>query len=348
MTSTVILRLAQSGFEMKSDRLLSALLLLQAHGRMSGRQLASRLEVSLRTVHRDMDALSAAGVPVFALRGARGGWQLDEDWRTQVPGLDEAELRALLMAQPRALGDDRLARAAERALEKLMASLPTPLRERAASIRKRLHVDAAGWRGTPESVSMLPVVQDAVSRDRKLAIGYRPAGRERVERIVDPLGLVAKGATWYLVAGTAEGLRTYRVSRIESAQVLETPCERPAGFDLAVYWKQSTEELRKGWNRYEAILRADPGAARSIRSWRSCESVPDSEPAAIEGWSTLRVHFEDEEHAVFVTLGLGSHVDVVEPAALRERVGAEVAAMAARCRSRRLTPTLHAPAAAEK
>src|SRR5215472_2926564 len=112
---------------MKSDRLLSALLLLQAHGRLTGREMARRLEVSMRTVHRDMDALSAAGVPVFALRGAHGGWRLDEGWRTQVPGLDETELRALLMAQPRALGDMRLAAAAESALAKLMAALPAAM-----------------------------------------------------------------------------------------------------------------------------------------------------------------------------------------------------------------------------
>src|ERR1700730_13565165 len=199
---------------MRADRLLSALLLLQAHGRLTGRELAKRLEVSERTVHRDMEALSAARVPVYALRGSRGGWQLDEDWRTQVPGLDEAELRAFLMAQPRIIGAPRLAAAAERALGKLMAALPVPMRERAASIRQRLYVDTTGWRGTTENLTMLPIVQDAVARDAKLAIKYRKADRELVERTVDPLGLVAKGTTWYLFARTPHGLRTYRVSRM--------------------------------------------------------------------------------------------------------------------------------------
>src|SRR5438874_5548003 len=170
---------------MKADRLLSALLLLQAYGRMTGREMSKRLEVSQRTVHRDMESLSAAGVPVFALRGAQGGWQLDEGWRTQVPGLDEAELRALLMSQPRVIGDVRLAAAAESALAKLMASLPAAMRERAASIRQRLHVDTSGWRGTGENLTMLPVVQDAVARDRRLAIRYWEAGRGVVERTVD-------------------------------------------------------------------------------------------------------------------------------------------------------------------
>src|SRR5215470_7845825 len=144
---------------MRADRLLSELLLLQAHGRMTGRELARKLEVSERTVHRDMEALSSARVPIFALRGPKGGWQLEENWRTQVPGLDEAELRALLMAQPRVLGDPRLAHAAERALGKLMASMPATMREQAASIRQRLFVDSAGWRGTSENLSALPIVQ---------------------------------------------------------------------------------------------------------------------------------------------------------------------------------------------
>src|SRR5882672_9293838 len=147
---------------MRADRLLSALLLLQAHGRLTSRELAKRLEVSERTMHRDMEALSASGVPVFAMRGSQGGWQLDEGWRTQVPGLDEAELRAFLMAQPRIIGDPRLAAAAERALGKLMAALHVTLRERAASIRQRLYVDTAGWRGVAENLAMLPIVQDAV------------------------------------------------------------------------------------------------------------------------------------------------------------------------------------------
>jgi predicted DNA-binding transcriptional regulator YafY len=208
---------------MRADRLLAALLILQAHGRATARQLARRLEVSMRTVQRDMEALSAAGVPVFALRGAGGGWQLDQGWRTQVPGLDRKELEALLLAQPRVLGDERLARSAAAALDKLIAALPSPLQGQAASMRRRLYIDPRGWYGAPERPALLPLLQDALARDRKLAMSYRRAGRERVERTVDPLGLVAKGEVWYLVAGTSAGLRTYRVSRIESAALLEPP-----------------------------------------------------------------------------------------------------------------------------
>jgi predicted DNA-binding transcriptional regulator YafY len=312
---------------MKADRLLSTLLLLQAHGRLTGRQLADRLEVSPRTVHRDMDALSAAGVPVYALRGSRGGWRLEEDWRTQVPGLDEAELRALLMAQPRVIGEGRLAAAAERAMGKLLAALPSSLRERANAIRQRLHVDATGWRGTSENVDALPLVQEAVSRDQKLRMRYRKTGSETVLRTVDPLGLVAKGSAWYLVAQTPNGLRTYRVSRIEEATILPRPSVRPPGFDLAAYWQASTEKLREGWSKYAATLRLDPRATAKMDEWRA--GAPGEGPDGF-GWTIRTVSFDDEEQACFVVLGLGPRVEVIGPDSLRRRVARDTSAMAAR------------------
>jgi predicted DNA-binding transcriptional regulator YafY len=321
---------------MKADRLLSALLLLQAHGRLTGRELARRLEVSGRTVHRDMEALSAAGVPVFALRGAHGGWQLDDGWRTQVPGLDEAELRALLMSQPRMIGDTRLAGAAERAIGKLLASLPVTLRRQAASIRQRLYVDTTGWRGVSENLVMLPIVQEAVSRDRKLKIHYQRPGTEAVERIVDPLGLVAKGSTWYLVANTGEGHRTYRVSRIVEAAVLDEPCVRPPDFELAAYWKSSSERFSGALPRYDALVRAEPRTAGWVRMSRPPWSVQmdDRHEPEPDGWVALRIRFDSEEEACSVILGLGPRVDVIEPQSLRDRVAAEAASVVERAKAR--------------
>jgi len=280
----------------------------------------------MRTVHRDMDALSAAGVPVCAERGSQGGWRLDEGWRTQVPGLDEAELRALLMSQPRVLGDLRLAAAAESALAKLMAALPVAMRERAASIRQRLYVDTRGWRGTGENLARLPVVQDAVARDRKLAIRYWKANRELVERVVDPLGLVAKGASWYLFARAPHGLRTYRVSRIAEATLLEEASERPAGFDLAEAWKASTEQFQDAHGRYEAKLRLEPRAAEWVRSWQIASEAEESDGE----WVTLRVQFQHEDEACFVIRGLGLRAEVLAPSKLRKRLAQEMAEAAAR------------------
>lgn len=314
---------------MRSDRLLAALLLLQARGRMTGRQLAKRLEVSMRTVHRDMEALGAAGVPILALRGAHGGWELDEGWRTEVPGLDEAELNALLMAQPRVVGDTRLARAAEGALRKLMAALPPGMRARAATMRQRLYVDTTAWRGIPENLTLLPVVQEAVSRDRKLEFRYLRAGKEAALRIVDPLGLVAKGTAWYLVAGTSDGPRTYRVSRMEQARILDTASARPAHFDLEEYWKNATEKFREGLPSYRVTLLAEATVAEEMKHWRpvAVEQGPHPDP---RGWRRLKVEFDDPGQALFVVQGLGANVEVEEPRELRELVHQNAASVAAR------------------
>ena len=312
---------------MKADRLLSALLLLQSRGRVTGREMAERLEVSGRTVHRDMEALGAAGVPVYALRGARGGWQLDEDWRTQVPGLDESELRALLMSQPRVLGDPRLVAAAERAFGKLLASLPVSMRAQANAIRQRLHVDTTGWRGLTETVDALPAVQDAVARDRKLAFRYRKPDGEMTERVVDPLGLVAKGSAWYLVANTSEGFRTFRVSRISEALLSDVSSIRPQGFDLAAHWKSSTAQLRESRKRYKATLRVEPRSAERLSMWRcsSTKAVAGKAPRS-DSWVVREVEFDDEEQACFVALGLGPRVEVLAPPALRDRVRKDIEA----------------------
>ena len=315
--------------KVRADRLLSALLLLQANGKMTGRELARRLEVSPRTAHRDMEALSAAGVPVIALRGSQGGWLLDEEWRTEVPPLNETELNAFLMAQPRVIGHAPLAAAAERALDKLMAAMPVSLRARCAFIRQRLYVDTTGWRGAAEDLSALATVQDAVSRDRKLVFNYRKKDEQEAERCVDPLGLVAKGLTWYLVAMTPDGYRTFRVSRMKKARVLDVSSERPADFDLASHWRSSTEKFRESRPSYPVVLRVAAKAAEQFRTWHAATEVPAHSPNP-DGWITLRVHFDDEEHASFVAHGLGAQAEVLDPLPLRERVAASARATLAR------------------
>ena len=309
---------------MKADRLLSVLMLLQAKGRATERELAEQLEVSQRTIHRDLEALSAARVPVVALRGSQGGWELEKGWRTQVPALDESELRALLMAQPRAAGHPRLAAAAQSALNKLMAALPGPMREQAAAMRERLLVDSTGWFDTGEDLSQLNTVQDAVARERKLAFDYTKANGEKAPRTVDPLGLVAKGLSWYLVARGANGIRTYRVSRMESVTALATGFERPPRFDLAEFWKQSTAELDSRRKRYPAVLALTPAAAQRLKSWVPATPVPSKDPG---DRLHLQVDFESEDHARFMVLGFGAAVIVLKPEPLRQWVQAQAAAI---------------------
>lgn len=314
---------------MKSDRLLSVLLLLQAKGRATERELAERLEVSQRTIHRDLEALSAARVPVMALRGSQGGWELEKGWRTQVPGLDAGELQALLMAQPRALGHPRLRAAAESALNKLMASLPAPLREQAAAVRERLHIDPAGWWDTGEDLSALPQVQDAVARERKLAFDYVRADGEKSARTVDPLGLVAKGTSWYLVADTAKGMRTFRISRMEGVTVLATVFKRPARFDLAGHWKRSTESLQRGRGGYPATLQLTEQTARRLAMHCKVTLMDGKHGTQQAGWVTARAEFDDLDQARFVVMGSGPRTRVVEPPELKQLVESEISQLAA-------------------
>jgi predicted DNA-binding transcriptional regulator YafY len=305
---------------------MSVLLLLQARGQVTERELAEQLEVSQRTIHRDLEALSAARIPVSAIRGAQGGWQLEKGWRTNVPGLNEAEIHALLMAQPRGLGNSpRLAAAAQSALNKLMAAMPEPMKAQAAHLQQRLHVDPTGWRDTGEDLSMLAAVQDAVARDRKLSFDYTKVDGEQSNRTVDAMGLVSKGLTWYLVARTAKGMRTFRVSRMKRVAVLAVGFERPARFDLAEHWGASTTEFGRMRGVYRTILSLTSDAARSVRSW--CVTRPGTAGELRRKWdperTVLEVDFESEAMAQFIVLGFGSRARVVEPESLRQWVEAE-------------------------
>jgi predicted DNA-binding transcriptional regulator YafY len=310
---------------MKADRLMSVLLLLQARGQVTERELAEQLEVSQRTIHRDLEALSAARIPVSAVRGAQGGWQLEKGWRTHVPSLDEAELRALLMAQPRVVGNPRMAAAAQSAMNKLMAAMPESMKAQAAHMQQRLHVDPTGWRGTGEDVSMLALVQEAVARDRKLTFEYTKADGEESSRTVDPLGLVSKGLSWYMVARTAKGMRTFRVSRMRKVTVLAVQFERPARFDLAEHWKAATAELDRKRASFKTVLSVRAEAVRRLQSWCvTREASREWAKKAGEKRMALEVDFDDEGMARFFVLGMGAAVRVMEPEGLREWVGRQV------------------------
>lgn len=314
---------------MKSERLLSELMLLQGYGRLSTRELAERLEISERTAHRDMEALCMAGVPLIAHRGAHGGWELEKGWRTQVPGLDDAELQGLLMAQPGALGSGRLNAAAQRALDKLMAALPAQARMQAESIRARLHFDPSGWHMGEEDLSMLPVVQDALARDRKLAFLYTRADGDTRPRTVDPLGIVCKQMAWYLIARAPAGMRTYRVSRMREAVVLAMSFKRPARFNLATHWKRSTAAFQNQQRPTTATLALSPEAVRIVKGWHRMRAVTKHAAARSlpEEWLIFEVEFDTPRYARFVVLGLGAGARVLAPEAFQEEIAEEVARM---------------------
>jgi predicted DNA-binding transcriptional regulator YafY len=306
---------------MRADRLLSILLLLQVHRKMTACELARRLEVSERTIHRDMGALGAAGVPVLAERGAGGGWRLLEGYRTNLTGLNEVEVQALFLTKPpRLLADLGLAKASDAALIKLLAALPTMQRDRAEYVRQRIHVDVAGWRQSEEAVPLLPVLQEAVWQERKLRFSYQRGDGVAVERVVDPLGLVAKGSIWYLVAAVEGEPRSYRVSRVRAAEIVNEICVRPPEFDLAAFWGQSTAQFSANLPRYAATVRVDAAILPRARAggWYSRverESAPDE-----AGWVALEMLFEEQHVAREYALSFGPQLEVLEPPELREQV----------------------------
>lgn len=310
---------------MRANRLLSELLLLQSRRRVSTRELAGRMEISPRTAHRDMEALCHAGVPLVAFRGSQGGWELSPGWRAVVPALDEQELRAMMLAQPKALGERRLVAAAERALNKLVAAMPSALQSEASAVRSRIHVDATGWGPWSEDLSALPAVQEAVMSERRLRFDYRSRGGHSRPRTVDPLGLVCKQNSWYLVARADAAIKTFRVSRISNAVPLEEGFSRPAGFDLAAYWSTSTAELAARREQWVATLGLPPAVAGEFAKWSNLEALPEGGQRRLpRGWRVYRARFEDEEQALFVCLGLGANVQVLEPDSLRQRRAAQI------------------------
>ncbi|MCX6050092.1 MAG: YafY family protein, partial [Chloroflexi bacterium] len=278
---------------MRSDRLLSILLHLQVNRRVKARELAERFEISERTVIRDLEALSMAGVPIYAVRGHGGGWELLEEYRTNLTGLNPTEVQALFMQTPaRLLRDLGLNQASETAFTKLLAALPTIQRQQAEYIRQRIHVDGAGWHESEEKVPAFPAIQQAVWQERKVQLRYQRSDNVAVERIVDPLGLVAKGRVWYLVAAIDGELRTYRVSRVQSACVMDQPCVRPENFDLAAYWAQSMVDFKQTLPNYAVTVRAAPEVIARLHNPGRFARIIHRDPPDADGWSKLEMQLD--------------------------------------------------------
>lgn len=317
---------------MRADRLLQIMMLLQTRGGMTTRELATKLEVSERTIHRDMEALSTAGVPVYAERGAAGGWRLMEGYRADWAGLHKDELLALLASEPhRHLTDLGFGGAYEAAVLKVLASLSPSLRRDADYMRQRVYVDGVGWHHNAEELPWLSLLQEAVWEDRKLRIRYASSGDSGAsERLVNPLGLVLKGSLWYLVAaaGLEEEPHTYRVSRIQDAALLDEPVIRPDHFDLAAYWQRSVDLFRSGLPHYAAHALVHPSVAtrlemtRFVRVTAWHDGLEDDTSSANAcppvAWRKAELAFNTLSSACEILLGFGTMVRVLEPVELRE------------------------------
>ncbi|SDI34617.1 helix-turn-helix transcriptional regulator [Nonomuraea jiangxiensis] len=308
---------------MRASRLLSLLLLLQTRGRMTAPELAEELEVSVRTVYRDVEALSAAGVPVYADRGPAGGYQLLDGYRTRLNGLTAEEASSLFLAGlPGPAAELGLAEVAAAAELKLLAALPPEPRSHAARMRERFLLDVPGWYRSGDDVPHLSAVAAAVWDQRPLHMTYRRWGRQVVDRVVHPYGLVLKGGSWYMVAAPPGGTpRTYRVARVLTVETLPGRFSRPEEFELAEFWHGYTQEFRERMYTARAVIKLAPGRGDLLAYTMGADVVTAALDAAgepdAEGWLTLTVPVESLTHARWLLLRMGTDVEVLGPPELR-------------------------------
>ncbi|MFD3757324.1 helix-turn-helix transcriptional regulator [Streptomyces sp. NPDC058622] len=338
---------------MKSSRLLSILLLLQTRGRMTAAELARELEVSVRTVYRDAEALSAAGVPLYGDAGHSGGYQLLAGYRTRLTGLHAGEAEALfLTGMPGPAAQLGLGRALSAAQLKLRAALPPELRAQADRMRLRFHLDAPGWYAEHEETPYLAQVADAVWRGRVIDVRYRRwRAPQEVRRRLAPYGLVLKAGRWYLVAAPAgtpgpegtrepdgthdpEGTRearTYRVDQILRVTETAEASELPEGFDLAAHWQRAQADFHARLHPEDAVVRLSARGAARLTGVQARALAATGEPdPELPGWTRATLPIESEARAEGQFLSLGADAEVLFPTALRDRVRSTVAAMAAR------------------
>ena len=297
------------------------LILLQLRGRLTAQALAEEFELSPRSVYRDMDALSAAGVPIYADRGPGGGFSLLDGYRTRLTGLAAPEAEALLLAGlPAAAAALGLAHPAAAARLKLLAALPPEASKGAARIGERFHLDPLDWYRRAEAPAHLPLIAKAIWGERHLSTHYAgwPAA---VRRKIDPLGLVLKAGAWYLVARSGGHVRTYKVERMMETGALDEGYDYPAAFDLAAHWRADLERFEKSLWRGEAKLRVSAAASSWLHGLGT--EVADAimaAPVGPDGWREAMVPIESVEHAARQIASFGDEIEVIAPAALRRRL----------------------------
>ncbi|MFC4002619.1 helix-turn-helix transcriptional regulator [Prauserella oleivorans] len=306
---------------MRAERLVALLFTLQSRRSATVPELAKALEVSERTMHRDLAALQAAGVPLWTEPGRHGGVRLVEGWRTRLDGLTSREAVAIFaMGVPRALAELGLGTAVSAAHAKVSATLPAPLRDQAQHLAQRFHLDAPGWFRREEDAEHLATLARAVWEQRRLRIRYR-RGDGSVQRVLDPLGLVLKAGVWYLVARAGTSTRTYRVSRVESSAELDETFQRPTDFDLASWWQRSSARFERSLYREQVRVRLSPSGARLLPQLLDADlalaALAEAGPPDADGWVEVHLALEEPDIAAHQLLGLGLDVEVLGPPSVR-------------------------------
>ncbi|MBD0420003.1 WYL domain-containing protein [Streptomyces sp. TRM S81-3] len=331
---------------MRAARLIKMVLLLQSRPSMTAAELARELEVSERTVTRDAQALSEAGVPVYAERGRAGGYRLIGGYRTRLTGLARGEAEALFLSGvPGALREMGLEDAASAARLKVSAALLPSLRDASRTAAQRFHLDAPNWFHEPETPELLPVVADAVWDDRRITARYR-RGRARpqgdadgaageVGRELEPYGLVLKAGVWYLCARVADGgsFRVYRIDRFTAVEAGEERFARDEEFDLPAFWAERAEQFARSLLRAQVVVRLSPEGVRrlpyAVDALSAREALRASGAPDADGWVTVTLRVESEEVAHTQLAGLGPEAEVLAPEGLRERFARDARRLAA-------------------
>ena len=310
---------------MRADRLLSLLMILQSRGRVTAPLLAEELEVSVRTIYRDIEALSSAGVPVYAERGPGGGCVLVEGYRTNLTGLTRDEVKALFMLSvPASLDKLGVSQELRVAMRKLAAALPVTQREDEEMVRQRIYLDWTDWPRYEESTPQLQTIHQSIWENRKLHLTYSEiVGRgtiEKFNRLVDPHGLVAKASEWYLVCMCDGVTRVHSLSSIIQAEITEEKFQRRPDFDLNIYWKSWCTRLELNRTLYQVKARISPELAElmSIHFGGSYhDAAKNAGPPDAEGWVTVKLSFDTFDDARKQVLGFGKAIEVLEPEVLR-------------------------------
>ncbi|MCU0481117.1 MAG: YafY family transcriptional regulator [Anaerolineae bacterium] len=305
---------------MRADRLLSIMLILQAQGKTTTLALSEKLEVSRRTILRDIDALSIAGIPIHADAGHNGGVYLDEHYRVSLTGLTESEVRALFVFnQPSPLRDVGLGRAVEDTLLKLFAILPAQHRQEAEWIQQRILLDPASWWPPGETLPHLEILKVAVFGDYRIQVRYSHGDGRVVEHILEPYSLVAKASVWYLIARRDGELHTYRVSRLIAVETMNERFDRDATFDLTTYWHTHVHQFIANLPSFTFTLRLNANRLKLLRLYaEGGYTIRDTSPDGAV--LTIDMRLTSLEEAKMLVLGLGTDADVIEPDELREAV----------------------------
>jgi len=309
---------------MRASRLLSILMLLQSRGRISAQALAGQLEVSVRTVYRDVDELSASGVPVWAERGRLGGFQLQEGWRTRLDGLTAPEAQAVFLGGlPGPAAELGLGEAMASAQLKLLAALPAGWQEDARRVSSRFHLDPLDWYRSAAPTDHLATIAQAVWSERRVVMRYE-SWKAVAERKVEPLGVVLKAGVWYMAASApGKEARIYRLSNIHTLALTGETFKRPRNFELGTYWQASTKRFEAELYHGTALLRVTPRGMKQLTAMSAAlaeAAQRSTKPDTTPGWTRVTIPIESIDHAAWQVLKLGPDGQALEPAALRERI----------------------------